>query len=201
MFMHSFPRNNTEGLRIILLWQFISLWLDNVICSHYYSIVYSYRISKAGPWLSWPAQISVCQGRGKMIAWTRCSSTPRQTQGAIASYACKKNILCEGKNICNLYIRKDDRFAGRRLARVVVASVPAELRQPLGGSDKDRQVWGQAQTFKTISYFYYSSTSLSLLTYIFHDLGPSPYLGDLLEAELVVEDLDDEVEDIVQDED
>ena len=50
-------------------------------------------------------------------------------------------------------------------------------------------------------FTYYSSTSLSLLTYIFHDLGPSPYLGDVLQAELVVEDLDDEVEDIVQDED
>ena len=53
--------------------------------------------SKAGPWFSWAAQISVCQGRGKMIAWTRCSSTPRQTQGANASYACKKKYFVRRK--------------------------------------------------------------------------------------------------------
>ena len=79
----------------------------------------------------------------------------------------EKNNLCEGKNICNLYIRKDDGFAGRRLAGVAVASVPAELGQPLGGSDKDRQVWGQAKTFRTILYFYLLFINFIVLTYIY----------------------------------
>ena len=60
----------------------------------------------------------------------------------------------------------DDGFAGRRLARVAVASVPAELRQPLGGSDKDRQVGGQAKTFRTILYFYLQFINFIVLTYI-----------------------------------
>ena len=59
------------------------------------------------------------------------------------------------------FIRKDDGFAGRRLAGVAVASVAAELRQPLGGSDKDRQVGGQAKTFRTILYFYLLFTLFS----------------------------------------
>ena len=65
------------------------------------------------------------------------------------------------------FIRKDDGFAGRRLAGVAVASVPAELRQPLGGSDKDRQVWGQAKTFRTILYFYLLFVDFIVLTYIY----------------------------------
>ena len=64
------------------------------------------------------------------------------------------------------FIRKDDGFAGRRLAGVAVASVPAELRQPLGGSDKDRQVGGQAKTFRTILYFYLQFINFIVLTYI-----------------------------------
>ena len=39
---------------------------------------------------------------------------------------------------------------------------------------------------------------MPLLTNVFHDLDPSPYLSDLLEAELGVEELQDDVEDSVQ---
>ena len=43
------------------------------------------------------------------------------------------------------------------------------------------------------------ASSLPLLTNVFQDLDPSPYLSDLLEAELGVEELQEDVEDSVQD--
>ena len=60
--------------------------------------------------------------------------------------------------------------------------------------------WGPGEDLQSHLIIYYrSSSSLPLLTNVFHDLDPSPYLSDLLEAELGVEDLQDDVEDSVQD--